>query len=48
MKSKLLVLFTALLFSGLFSACAEEEINPNDALNGHVAADGVTKDDTNF
>jgi hypothetical protein len=48
MKSKLLVLFTALFLSGLFSACAEEEINPNDTLNGRVAADGVTKDDPDF
>jgi hypothetical protein len=48
MKSKLLVLFTALLLSGLFSACAEEEINPNDSLNTVVASDGVAMDDTKF
>jgi hypothetical protein len=48
MKSKLLVLFSALLFSGLFSACAEEEITPNDSLNYETVGDGVTKDDTNF
>jgi pullulanase/glycogen debranching enzyme len=48
MKSKLLTLFTALLLSGLFSACAEEEINPNDSLNYETVGDGVTMDDTNF
>jgi hypothetical protein len=48
MKSKLQILIFALLLTGMFSACAEEEINPNDALNGHVAADGVTKDDPDF
>ncbi len=48
MKSKLLVLFTALLLSGVFSACSEEEINPNDTLNGEVIGQGVQKDDPGF
>ncbi|HNP19319.1 MAG TPA: hypothetical protein PKL31_12855 [Fulvivirga sp.] len=49
MKSKILVLFTALLLSGIFSACNEEEINPNDGLNTReTVGNGVVKDDPGF
>jgi hypothetical protein len=48
MKSKLQILIFALLLTGMFSACAEEEITPNDNLNYETVGDGVTMDDTNF
>lgn len=50
MKSRIFTIFTILLLSGLFSACSEEEISPNDQLNQvkETVGDGVTKDDKGF
>ena len=46
MKSKLLAVFAIVLFSGLFSACAEEEVLPADKQKG--SATGVGQDDKGF
>ncbi len=48
MKSKVLIFVTALFLTGIFSSCSEEEINPNDSLNGEVIGQGVQKDDPGF
>ena len=50
MKSRLLVFMIALLFSGIFSACSEDEIKPNDGLNvaRETVGNGVGKDDPGF
>ena len=47
MKKHLLKIALVLFVSGLFSACAEEEINPSDNLNAKNST-GVTKEDGGF
>lgn len=46
MKSKLLAILTIILFSGLFSACAEEEVLPIEKRKG--VAQGLGEDDKGF
>ena len=43
MKSKLLAVFAIVLFSGIFSACSEENIEPN--YDRKDVAKGATKDE---
>jgi hypothetical protein len=46
MKSKLLAVIAIVLFSGLFSACAEEEVLPAEKRKG--VAQGLGEDDKGF
>ena len=47
MKSKLLAVFAIVLFSGIFSGCAEDEVLPTrDKQKG--SATGVGQDDKGF
>ncbi len=50
MKTKLVAILMILLFSGIFTACSEEEIAPQDAAN-EVSTRGLgtdLKDAENF
>jgi hypothetical protein len=46
MKTRLLAIFTIVLFSGLFSACAEDEVLPTREKKG--VAQGLGEDDKGF
>lgn len=46
MKSKLLAALAIMLFSGVFTACSEENIEP--ATEKKDAAKGATKDEKNW
>ncbi len=49
MKKTIFTLFAAIMLSGLFFSCAEEEITPSETLNtGEVVGQGVQKDDKGF
>ena len=47
MKSKLLALFAIVLFSGLFQACAEDEVLPTKKEKKGVTR-GLGEDDKGF
>jgi hypothetical protein len=46
MKSKLLAVFAIVLFSGVFSACSEENIEPNNTKKD--MAKGATKEEAKW
>lgn len=47
MKSKLLAVFAIVLFSGIFSACSEDEVLPADKEKKGVTK-GLGEDDKGF
>lgn len=46
MKTKLLLVFSIIMFSGIFSACSEDEVTPVDRKKG--VSQGVAEDDKGF